>query len=238
MVGSQHTVKSYDDELAELSQGVSKLLERTHHQFEFALKALKTCDLSLVAKALELEDQVDAEEARVDHQAVRMIATRQPMGQDLRNIVSAMRGAPHLERIGDLSVNIAKRAEIVCTCASDAERAPLIAVGERLIDAFDALGHALNDADPESARKVWREDAEVDRLYTNAFEILLRFAANISEPRQANAAAHMICIARDMERIGDHLTDLAEDIHYGVTGDLIEGRRPKADESRRLTLKP
>ena len=165
------------------------------------------------------------------------IARRQPMAIDLRDIVAAIRISADLERVGDLAKNIAKRAIVV---ASEA-RVPRAIVGLKsmhesaalsLKDVLDAYAHR----DAERARAVWTQDAELDALEDSVFRDLLTFM--MEDPRNISFCTHLLFCAKNVERIGDHTTNIAETIHYLATGETFPGERPKADEASFATVEP
>src|SRR5690606_30231097 len=181
------------------------------------------------ARINELEDQVDA-------MTVRMLALRQPMAQDLREVVAALKISGAVERIGDYAANVAKR---VLTLSQLPQVKPLHAIPrmgrlaqELLKDVLDA--YIEHDAD--KAIRVWERDEEVDEMYTSLFRELLTYM--MEDPRNISACTHLLFIAKNIERIGDHSTNIAETIHFLVRGRPLEATRPKGDKSSYAVVTP
>ncbi|OSM00248.1 phosphate signaling complex protein PhoU [Magnetofaba australis] len=231
---AQHIVTSYEEELAGLDESIRQMIQRTEHQLELSLKALEKGDLSQAKEAIDLDSLTDSHQMSLDGQGVRMIALRQPMGRDLRAVISTLRNAPQLERIGDYAANIAERVETLARLEHSFNLEQLLQMGAMLIKAIAKLREAHESEDVNAAISVWSGDEEVDELHNGIFSSLLAHMA--AHPEQADSSAHLVCIARDMERIGDHLTDVAENIYYRVTGEVVRETRPKGDRTKSITL--
>jgi len=165
-----------------------------------------------------------------------MLALRQPMAGDLRHIVAALKSTGDLERIGDYAANVAKRSlalqEFSLRSAASGLGHMATLVQENLKRIIDAVGAD----DPEKALHVWRSDEAIDEIYDALFRELLTFM--MEDPRNITAATHMLFIAKNLERIGDHTTNIAERIHFAVRGDSLPEERPKADESAFAVVRP
>jgi phosphate transport system protein len=233
---SDHTVKAYDEQLARLRDTLMRIGGLVEKALADAITAVAKRDVALAAAIVQRDAEVDALQRSVEEQAVRLLALRQPMANDLRAIVGAMRIALDLERVGDYAANIAKRAIVL------SQLAPAVGVGsiqrmarivlEMLKDTLDAL--TSNDA--EKARQVWQRDEQVDEAYNAVFRNLLTYM--MEDPRNITPCAHLLFVAKNIERIGDHTTNIAETIRFIVLGEEIEGERPKGDDSPFAIVEP
>jgi phosphate transport system protein len=233
---SDHTVKAYDEQLARLRDTLMRIGGLVEKALADAITAVAKRDVTLAAAIVQRDAEVDALQRSVEEQAVRLLALRQPMANDLRAIVGAMRIALDLERVGDYAANIAKRAIVL------SQLAPAVGVGsiqrmarivlEMLKDTLDAL--TSNDA--EKARQVWQRDEQVDEAYNAVFRNLLTYM--MEDPRNITPCAHLLFVAKNIERIGDHTTNIAETIRFIVLGEEIEGERPKGDDSPFAIVEP
>jgi phosphate transport system protein len=201
-----------------------------------ATRALVRRDTELASDVVSRDTQIDALEREIESFAVRLLALRQPMAGDLRVIIAAMKASNDLERIGDYARNAAKRSIVLASLSSIGslngfERMAQL-VQENLKAAMDAFVH--DDAD--AAQRVWEADEPVDAIYNGIFRELLTFM--MEDPRNITSATHMLFIAKNLERIGDHTTNIAERIYYAVRGDSLPDDRPKADQSAFAVVRP
>ena len=207
-------------------------------QIADATQAIINRDSALARRVVSADDRVDALQREIEEKAITTIARRQPMAVDLREIVGALRISNDLERIGDLAENIAKRV----TLLTDEFRIHDVVIHlQRMADlARDQLSRVLDSyerRDVAKALDVWRRDTEVDALNTSLFRELLTYM--MEDPRNIGFCAHMLFCAKNIERIGDHATNIAESVYYIVEGRPIEAERPKADlTSRELLPQP
>ena len=222
----EHTVKAYGEELNNLTAEVVRLGGLAEAQVTDSVVAFARRDLSLAQQVIERDEKLDTLEAEIERKAIRLIALRQPVAQDLRRTVSAMKFGMQLERCGDLAKNISKRclilaeAEPLTPLTRSIERMGNLVAG-RLKDVLDAY----TSGDLDRAVSVWSRDDEVDEHYNSLFRELLTYM--MSDPRTIGACAHLLFIGKNLERIGDHATNIAEIIHYEATGEEILGDRPK-----------
>ncbi|MBC6404556.1 MAG: phosphate signaling complex protein PhoU [Rhodospirillales bacterium] len=227
--GGGHIVKSFDDNLDLLRQTVVRMGGITESQLQRAVQALSRRDAGMAAEVVRDDADVDALEQEVSNQAVRLLALRQPMANDLREIVAALKIASDLERIGDYSANMAKRC-IALTQLPSMRPASAIPRLARLVQEIVRQSiDAYVTRNPEGALEVWRRDEEVDEVYSGLFRELLTYM--MEDPRNITPCTHLMFIAKNVERIGDHATNLAEVLYYQVTGKTIAGGRPKGDAS-------
>jgi phosphate transport system protein len=235
-MATEHIVRSYDEELRRLRDMLARMGGLAERQVADATRALVRRDTDLATEVVSRDTQIDALEREVETFCVRLLALRQPVAQDLRVIVAGMKASNDLERIGDYARNAAKRAIVLASLPplgslNGFERMAHL-VQENLKAAIDAFVN--NDA--EAARRVWEADEPVDAIYNGIFRELLTFM--MEDPRNITAATHMLFIAKNLERIGDHTTNIAERIHYAVMGDTLPEDRPKADDSAYAVVRP
>jgi len=236
MEQSDHIVRSYDEQLKRLRDMVARMGGLAERQVNDAAVALTRRDAAMASEVIARDAALDQMEREIEAFCIRILATRQPMAIDLRIIVAAMKVSHNLERIGDYARNAAKRSIVVA-------QQPVIGslngftrmarlVQENLKLAIDAL---VND-DAEAAQRVWAADEPVDDVYNGIFRELLTFM--MEDPRNITAATHLLFIAKNLERIGDHATNIAETIHYAVRGDNLPEDRPKSDSSAYAVVRP
>ena len=224
---NEHIVKSYEDELNTLTADCARMGGLTEAQVGDALDAVVKRDQALAESVVGRDERLDVLEADIERKAIRLIALRQPMANDLRKTVAAMKIASNLERCGDLAKNIAKRtmilneAEPISPLTRSIERMGRL-VSTRLRDVLDAY----TASEVERALSVWSTDDEVDEHYNALFRELLTYM--MGDPRTITACTHLLFMAKNLERIGDHATNIAETVHYEITGDEIVGERPRA----------
>ena len=227
---SEHIVKSYGEELMELGRKIAEMGGLSETMLSNAIQALVRGDTDLAQRVIETDHRLDVLERDVEEKAILTIAKRQPMAVDLRAIVSSIRLASDMERIGDLSKNIAKRV-----VAINGQFAPQKIVGgvvhmsELALDRLKRVIDAYAQRDVAAALDVWNHDEEIDQLYNSLFRELLTYM--MEDPRNIGFCAHLLFCAKNIERIGDHATNIAETIHYLVTGDMISTDRPKTSGS-------
>jgi phosphate transport system protein len=231
-----HTVRSYDQDLRRLRDMVARMGGLAERQVADATAALVRRDTELAEEVVRRDAQIDQLERDIEAFCVRLLALRQPMAQDLRLIVGAMRISHALERIGDYARNAAKRAIVLAGLPpigslNGFERMARL-VQENLKGAMDALVHD----DAARADEVWAADEPVDEIYNGIFREMLTHM--MEDPRNITAATHLLFIAKNLERIGDHTTNIAEMVHYAVRGDTLPEDRPKADTSVSAVVRP
>jgi len=224
---ADHIVSAFSDELEHLSADVLRMGGIAESMISDAARAIVTGDHDLAAETSDRDDLLDQLEADIERRIVRLLALRQPMASDLRSVVAALKVSTDLERIGDLSKNIAKRSREL----SDGDLQSALKGVQRMADDVGRQLHAVLDAysgsSASGALRVWTGDEDIDQHYNSLFREVLTFM--MEEPRRITAGAHLMFIAKNLERIGDHCTNIAEVVHYQVTGDyLASNARPKA----------
>jgi phosphate transport system protein len=227
---SEHTVAAFDEELGELAIRVAQMGGLVEKALTEAVLALDRADEDLARRVIEADGRVDDLERDIEERAVRMIAKRQPMASDLREIMTAIKIASDLERIGDLAKNIAKRSLAVHGQAGVHQAARGIDRMSRMaLEQLRGVLDAYAQRDVETALETWRQDADLDAMYTSIFRELLTYM--MEDPRAISFATHLLFAAKNVERIGDHTTNIAEMIYYLVRGELLREARPKKDGS-------
>ncbi len=225
----EHTVKSFDEELKRLGDLVSQMGGLAEAQLQDSIEALVARDAEQAGRVVQNDSRIDQLERQISNQTIRMLALRQPMAVDLREIVAALKISSDLERIGDYGANVAKRA-IALTQSPPMRPVGGIARMGRLVqqivkDVLDA--YSAHDADKAIA--AWKRDQEVDDMYNSIFRELLTYM--MEDPRNIGPSTHLIFIAKNIERMGDHATNIAEIIHFLVRGQDIAETRPKSDRT-------
>jgi phosphate transport system protein len=224
----EHTVQSYDKELTVLNSKIAKMGGLAEKVLGQSFEALERRDPDLAADTIAEDDEIDQLQTEIEEQAVVMIARRQPMAYDLRQIMAALRISTDLERIGDLGKNIAKRAVAVVT-----EQQPkqlmlgLKHMGELSLSQLKEVLDAFIERDAERALNVWYKDEEIDSMYNSLFRELLTYM--MEDPRNIGLCTHLLFGAKNIERVGDHATNIAETVYYLVHGRPITDQRPKGD---------
>jgi phosphate transport system protein len=226
MTTNEHTLKFFGEELKHLKAEVALMGGLVEQQVADSIRAVANRDIGLAQAVVGRDQKLDQLQVEIEKKAIRMIALRQPVAQDLRRTVAAMKLAWNLERTGDQAKNIAKRALII------AEAEPITPLtrsvermGKLVVGRLKTVLDAYNDLDLEQALAVWQKDQEVDEHYNSLFRELLTYM--MSDPRMIGACAQLLFVAKNLERIGDHATNVAEMIYYEVTGEEIVGDRPR-----------
>src|SRR6516225_10580487 len=228
MTMSDHTMKAFDTDLQDLSRMVAEMGGLAEKQVADSVDALATRDTALAQRVSSADANIDALQREIEERAVLIIARRQPMAVDLREVVGALRLANDLERIGDLAKNIAKR---VMALDSDFQPQQVMRGVEHMTDLVLAQLKEVLDSfahrDPEKALAVWRGDEEIDAVNNSLFRELLTYM--MEDPRNISYCIHLLFCAKNIERMGDHATNIAETVYYIVQGVPLEGERPKGN---------
>ncbi len=224
---SEHIVSSYDEQLKTLHATVLKMGALCESQFSNSIVALIKGDDELVDKIIGKDDRIDELERKIDDQVVNLITLRAPMAIDLRETVSAMRIASELERIGDLAKNTAKRAKII-KGSIDINISTLIKSTAELVQInLKKTLDSYSKNDEKLALSVWNSDKEVDIMINKLLQGLM---TNIKkEKKNIEVFSHLLFVAKNIERVGDHSTNICEYVHFLVKGEEIQGNRPKSN---------
>lgn len=225
---SQHTAKAFDSDLLELARKVAEMGGLAEKEIADAVDALARRDHQFATSVIALDKSIDALQAEIEEKAILTIARRQPMAVDLREIVGALRIANDLERIGDLAKNIAKR---VLDLSGDFPSQKLIRGVEHMSSLVLAQLKQVIDAyisrNLVNALAVWKGDEQIDAMCTSLFRELLTYM--MEDPRNISFCIHLLFCAKNIERMGDHATNIAETVHYMIEGRAIAEQRPKGD---------
>jgi len=227
-MNEQHTAKAFDVDLQDLGRIVAEMGGLAEKQIADSVSALARRDTAQAQRVTAADAHIDALQREIEEKAVLTIARRQPMAVDLRDIVGALRLSNDLERIGDLAKNVAKR---VIALNSEFPPPKLIRGVERMTDLVLGQMKAVLDAyarrDDAKAMEVWRGDEEIDAVCTSVFRELLTYM--MEDPRNISFCIHLLFCAKNIERMGDHATNIAETVHYIIDGRPIADQRPKGD---------
>jgi len=232
---TQHIVRSFDDDLKFLAGKIAAMGGHAERMVDDAVTALVNLDVQLGRKVVADDAFLDQAQREIDDKAILIIAKRQPMASDLREIIGAIRISGDLERVGDLGKNIAKRVVAITDSRQSVQ----------LFRGLQALAELANVQlkevlDTYASRSVDRiglvrdRDDQIDAMYTSLFRELLTYM--MEDPRNITACTHLLFCAKNIERIGDHATNIAETVYYIVTGQQMPVERPKEDKSHRVAL--
>lgn len=231
---SNHIVKAFDEELGELRKLIAQMGGLAEDQFGKSIEALTRSDKPLADLIIASDEKIDKLEKEIEERAITMIARRQPMAHDLRAIIVAIRISSDLERIGDLAKNIAKRTLAVDEPLPRSVNAGMNRMAELAMEQLTDVLDAYARLDVEKAQDVWTKDSRIDALYNSVFRELLTYM--MEDARTISMCTHLLFGAKNIERIGDHTTNIAENIFYLVTGGAPKGDRPKEDETSTTSI--
>jgi len=227
---SEHIVTSFDDELNGLAQRIAEMGGLAEQSVADAVAALVSRDIEKAQRVIAGDDRIDKLQRDIEESAVLMIARRQPMARDLREIMAAIHIANDLERVGDLAKNTAKRViAIESNFGSQRLVAGVEHMAELSLTQLKEILDAFASRDLAAAHSVWERDNEIDAMYTSLFRELLTYM--MEDPRNITFCTHLLFCAKNIERIGDHATNIAENLHYLITGTALTDARPKQDTS-------
>lgn len=227
-MSEKHTLRVFDEDLKALRDDVIQLAIHVSEQLNSAVTALISGDAGNARTVIESDAQADALQDRINQHTARTLGRQQAMADDLRAILAAARIAPHLERIGDYAKNTAKRA-LRLSGSVDAELAAQLKwMVTRIQSMLGRVMKAYTQHDAEAANVAWTDDAELDAVYANLFKHLL--ALMFDDSRYIADSTQLLFIAKGLERAGDHVTDIAEEVYLMVAGKPMQGQRPKVSE--------
>jgi phosphate transport system protein len=233
-MNTQHIYRAFDEELRFLANRIAAMGGHAERMVDQSIVALVNSDHDLARKVISDDVVLDQAQREIDDKAIVIIAKRQPMADDLREIIGAIRISADLERVGDLGKNIAKR---VVAVTETRQPRSLFRGLQALADL--ALTQLKEVLDVYASRSVERigmvrdRDEQIDAMYTSLFRELLTYM--MEDPRNITACTHLLFCAKNIERIGDHATNIAETVYYIVTGKQMPADRPKEDKSHRVT---
>jgi phosphate transport system protein len=231
-----HLVKSYDAELKRLRGMIIEMGGIAENQVALAGEAILNRDSIAATRAVEEDPKVDDLEHEIEQFVIRLLALRQPMASDLRFIVAALKMTGDIERIGDYAANVAKRSIVLGQFSMPYSFAGLAHMADMVQEQLKTVMDALSADDAEKAVEVWRSDRAVDDIYNALFRELITYM--MEDPRNITPCTHLLFIAKNLERIGDHVTNIAETIYYAVKGEVLPDTRPKGDTSAFAVVRP
>jgi len=235
-MAAEHIIKSYDEELGRLSNMIVEMGGLAESQLAAAIEVVIQRDSDRAIRVVEGDAQVDQLERDLDNLAIRLLALRQPMARDLREIVAALKIASDLERICDYAANVAKRSIVL----NQSPPVKPVYTLPRMVRLAQALTKDVLDAyvarDADKALVVWARDEELDEMYSSLFRELLTYM--MEDPRNITACTHLLFMAKNVERIGDHATNIAETVYFLVNGTPLTQMRPKRDNSTETMIAP
>ncbi len=233
---TEHTMKAFDADLQDLARMVAEMGGLAEQQISDAIDALDRRDAMLAQQVIGSDTQIDALQREIEEKVILTIARRQPMAVDLREVVGALRISNDLERIGDLAKNIAKR---VLVLDSEFRSQKVMRGVEHMAELVLAQIKDVLDAyarrDAAKSIEVWRSDEEVDAVNNSLFRELLTYM--MEDPRNISICIHLLFCAKNIERMGDHATNIAETVYYMVEGRALGDERPKGDKTS-MTIVP
>jgi phosphate transport system protein len=231
---TEHTVKSYGSELDALSSEVARMGGLAEAELNDAITAVIRRDTALAQGVIERDSKVDAAHREVERKVIRVFALRQPMASDLRETLAAWKIAGELERIGDLAKNISKRTLVLNQSDPIQLTRSIERMGRMASAHLKQVLDAYSQRNADMGILVWYQDEEIDAHYNSLFRELLTYM--MEDPRTISPCAHLLFVAKNIERIGDHCTNIAETVHYLVTGEEITADRPKSDDAERTPV--
>jgi phosphate transport system protein len=231
---SDHTVKAFTEQLEALGSSIAQMGGLAEAQLSDAIDAIAKRDTALAESAIGGDPRIDQLQQSIEEQALRVLALRQPMAIDLRETLAAIKIASELERIGDLAKNIAKRAIVLNREPPIRLTHSLARMGRVTLSQLKLVLDSYSDRDTAGAQAVWRQDNEIDEIYNSLFRELLTYM--MEDPRTIGLCTHLLFVAKNIERCGDHATNIAETVYHMVSGGHLATERPKADVTSSTTV--
>ena len=232
----EHLVKSFDNDLKRLRSMLTQMGGIVENQMALAARAIMDGDAAAATRVVEEDPKVDALEREVEQFVIRMLALRQPVAGDLRRVVAALKITGELERIGDYAANVAKRSIVLGQFATPFSLAGLAHMATLVQEHLKTIIDAISENDPDKAVEVWRSDQIVDDMYNAIFRELITYM--MEDPRNITPCTHLLFIAKNLERIGDHETNIAEMVHYAAKGEVLPDTRPKGNSAAYAVVRP
>lgn len=236
-MSSQHIKRSFDEDLRYISNQIGAMGGYAERMVEQAVAALLSGDVELARKVIADDIVLDNKEREIGDKAVVMLAVRQPMAIDLRDVIGVIRISGDLERIGDLGKNIAKRSIAVAESGQPVRLfRGLSALCDLALEQLKAVLDAYASRSADKLIQVRDRDEEIDAMYTSLFREMLTYM--MEDPRNITPCTHLIFCAKNIERIGDHATNIAETVYHIITGQVLPVERPKEDQSHNVVANP
>ncbi|MGO1119454.1 phosphate signaling complex protein PhoU [Rhodovibrionaceae bacterium A322] len=234
-MNTEHIVKSYDAELDNLQQTLTRMGGLVETQLDKAMRALSNRNSELAKEVIAGDAELDSLDNEVSELVIQMIAKRQPVADDLRRVISSLRISADLERMGDYAKNVAKRTVALNQLPAVQPAHSIPRMGQLVQANTKRVLDSFVEGNSDLAQAVWEGDEEIDETYTSLFRETLTYM--MEDPRNITPCTHLLFIAKNVERMGDHATNIAEEVYFRVTGGKIEGGRPKGDTSSFEVLK-
>ena len=229
MPDAPHIVKSYSQELQHLRDLMTEMGGLIESQLAQATDAVVNHNATAAARAMETDREVDALERQTEQFVIRLLALRSPLAADLRQIVAALKITAGMERIGDYAKNVAKRSIVLNQSAVPFSLSGLAAMARLVQENLHLVIDAVGEGDAAKAVQAWQSDQAIDDLYNSIFRETVTYM--MEDARSITACTHLLFIAKNLERIGDHATNIAETVHYAATGEVLPDERPKGESS-------
>ena len=231
---AEHTVRAFTEQLEALASSVAQMGGLAEAQLADSIDAIAKRDTALAERVVGADRKVDELQQQIEEQALKVLALRQPMAVDLRETLAAIKIAGELERVGDLAKNIAKRAMVLNREPPIRLAQSLARMGSQALGQLKLVLDAYSDRDADSAELVWKQDGEIDEMYNSLFRELLTYM--MEDPRTIGLCTHFLFIAKNIERAGDHCTNVAEVVYNMVTGGHLAMDRPKGDTTASVRI--
>ena len=228
-MGNPHIVKSFDEQLDKLLSQVKELGQLSSALLRITLQALDKRDRQLAANVIDQSENLKSLNGEIFEQVIRLLALRAPVADDLRVVITGLKVATDLQNVGQYAINIAQRISEITDLPHKGSTTSVIIMGHAVTKLLDDVLQAYQDLDTEVAMEVWRHDQNVDEQYSSLFRALLTHM--MENANQITIASHLLFIAKNLERIGDHATNIAEKIYYQVTSTSLTDARPKGSAS-------
>ena len=223
-----HTVKSYEEELKNLNNNIVKMGTLCEEALRRSINALVTNNADEADKTIKNDEEIDKFENLIEQQVVNLIALRQPLAIDLRETVTALKISSDLERIGDLSKNIAKRSLLLSSNLNKNLIDILNTLSENVQKQLKSVIDSYLERSSSMAINVWESDEKIDNLTNQCMQVSIDFLKE--DPKNLQNGTHLLFVAKNLERMGDHSTNIAEQVYFLVKGEYLEGDRPKNSE--------
>lgn len=231
---TEHTVKSFGEQLEALAALVAQMGGLAEAQFASAIEAIARRDSVAAERAVGGDVRIDEVQQEIEDRALKLLALRQPMAVDLRETLAAIKTAAELERIGDLAKNIAKRALVLNREPPIRLTQSLARMGKSAQNQLKQVLDAFTSRNADEAEAVWNRDGEIDEIYNSLFRELLTYM--MEDPRTISLCTHLLFVAKNIERCGDHCTNIAEVVYHMVRADHLTSNRPKADTTSQTSV--
>ena len=231
---TDHTVKSFGEQLEALSALVAQMGGLAEAQFASAIEAISRRDSVAAERAVGGDARIDEIQIEIEERALKLLALRQPMAVDLRETLAAIKTAAELERIGDLAKNIAKRALVLNREPPIRLTQSLARMGKAAQNQLKQVLDSFSNRNAEEAEIVWNRDGEIDEIYNSLFRELLTYM--MEDPRTIGMGTHLLFVAKNIERAGDHCTNIAEVVYHMVRAGHLAANRPKADTTSETAI--